>query len=105
MTKVGGGSITLTNNGTGIYETGAQGIGTAGEEFIYEIAETAAPNGYIGLGSSFRIKVTTKLNTAGTAYELDSVKFVNNSGTEISEVAGVTIGKDEQILSGLHKNK
>ena len=56
--------ITVTNNGDGTFTTEDIAITTEGQEFIFEIEEITVPGGYTGIVGPFKVKITTKLNTA-----------------------------------------
>ena len=81
--------ITITNNGDGTFNSPLIPITKEGEVFIYEIEEISTPSGYIGIDGVIRIRVTTRLNTAGTRYIIDAVDFINTTGEPIV-IDGVT---------------
>ncbi len=82
-------TITVTNNHDGTFSCPLIPITEDGQEFIYEIDEISTPGGYIGLSGAIKIKITTKLNDEGTAYEVDEVQFINSTGAPIT-IDGVT---------------
>lgn len=73
-------------------------ISEVGQEFIYEISETSTEKGYIGLPDSFKIKITTKLNSSGKAYEVESFDFYIEEGEtlldEISDAVSFELSED-----------
>ena len=83
--------ITVTNNGDGTFNCPFIPITEEGQEFIYELEEISAPNGYIAINGKIRIKVKTKLNNEGTRYVLDSAEFINVNGEPIQTVDGVIL--------------
>ena len=83
--------ITITNNGDGTFNCPFIPITEEGQEFIYELEEISAPNGYIAINGKIRIKVKTKLNNEGTRYVLDSAEFINVNGEPIQTVDGVIL--------------
>ena len=97
--------VTVTNNGDGTFTTGDMAITTEGQEFIFEIEETRAPNGYIGITGAFRIKVTTKLNADKTAYIIDEVKFIDSTGAEIPSISGIDYETEDNTITIKVKNQ
>ena len=97
--------ITVTNNGDGTFTTEDIAITTEGQEFIFEIEEITVPGGYTGIVGPFKVKITTKLNTAGTGYIVDEIKFLDSTGAEIPTVPGVTYELIDNTITLKVENK
>lgn len=89
---------TLTNNNDGSFITGDIDITQINQEFIFDITETLAPNGYSGVTDTIKLKVVTGLNQAGTEYEAKSVQLVDNRGIEVT-ITGVTVSLANGVIT------
>ena len=76
--------VSLTDNHDGTFTAPTEKITNGEQTFIYEIEETTAPTGYVGLKGKLRLQITTKFDARLAAYVVDDIKILNNAGTSIN---------------------